>query len=192
MPQLIAGLLLFLGVHSAAIVAPAWRNDMVRVLGVGPWKTLYSVVAIVGLVLVVIGYGEARMAPVWLYQPPGWLRHLGMLLLLPVFPLLLAAYLPGRIRARLKHPFLVAVKVWALAHLLMNGALADVLLFGAFLAWAVADRISVKRRPAMPAAAPTLPASRWNDAIAVVGGLGLYVAFVFWLHAWLIGVPVVP
>ena len=192
MPELIAGLVLFLGVHSAAIVAPAWRNDMVRVFGVGPWKALYSVFAIVGLVLIVIGYGEARFDPVWLYYPPDWLRHLGMLLLLPVFPLLLAAYLPGRIRTTLKHPFLVAVKTWALAHLLMNGTLADVLLFGSFLAWAVADRISVKRRPAMPAAAPALPAGRSNDAIAVVGGLALYAAFVLWLHTWLIGVPVIP
>ncbi|MDZ7749478.1 MAG: NnrU family protein [Halofilum sp. (in: g-proteobacteria)] len=189
MTQLILGLVLFLGIHSAAIVAPAGRERAAARLGEWGWKGLYAAVSLIGLVLIVRGYGAARLDPTWLYVPPGWLRHLGMLLLVPVFPLLLAAYLPGRIRARLRHPMLVAVKAWALAHLLMNGALADVVLFGGFLAWAVADRVSLRRRPARPS--PSLPASAWNDAIAVVAGLGLYLAFVAWLHAWLIGVPVV-
>lgn len=155
-----------------------------------PWRALHGLVSLAGLVLIVWGYGLARQEPVVLYLPPSWLRHVALLLLLFVFPLLLAACFPGRISRRLKHPLLVAVKVWAFSHLLMNGMLADVLLFGAFLAWAVADRISLKRRPPRQSAI-TAPASPWNDAIAVVGGLALYAAFVGGLHGWLIGVPVI-
>lgn len=179
---LITGLVLFLGVHSVAIVAPHWRNAT----GETRWKLLYSAVALLGLVLIVVGYGEARQQPVVLYHPPLFLRHLVALLLLPLFPLLLATYLPGKIKSAVKHPMLIAVKTWALAHLLVNGTLADVLLFGSFLAWAVIDRISLKRRP--PKAIPTLPATRMNDIIAVVGGLAIYVVFVLWAHEWLIGV----
>lgn len=187
MSLLIAGLLLFLGIHSVAIFTPGLRAGAVERLGLWPWKGVYSLVAIAGFALIVIGYGQARMQPVWLYQPPAGLRHLSMLLMLPVFPLLLAAYLPGRIQRAAKHPMLVATKLWALAHLLVNGGLHDVLLFGGFLAWAVADRISVKRR-ANVVPPPGAPATAWNDAIAVVAGLALYVGFVVWLHRALIGV----
>src|SRR5579863_947059 len=119
----------------------------------------------VGFVLFCYGFGLARQAPLILYSPPAWLRYVAVILMLPVFPLLFAAYLPGRIKTAAKHPMLAAVKFWAFAHLLANGLLADVVLFGAFLAWAVADRISLKRRA--PRALPTAPAGRWNDAIAV-------------------------
>lgn len=189
--ELIIGLVIFLGVHSIAIVAPAWRGAMVRRFGVGPWKMVYSIAALAGLVLVIQGYGAARMDALWLYAPPAWTRHVGMLLLLPVFVLLLAAYLPGRIQQRLRHPMLVAVKLWALAHLLMNGTIADALLFGGLLAWAVVDRISLKRRGPQPGAGFQLPATRFNDAIAIGGGLAIYLVFVFGLHAWLIGVAVI-
>lgn len=185
------GIVLFFGIHSIAIVAPGWRNDMVRRMGAVPWKAVYGLVSIVGIVLLIKGYGDLRWTSTVLYTPPGWLRHVGMLLLVPVFPLLLATYLPGRISSGVRHPMLLAVKVWALAHLLMNGRAVDLVLFGAFLAWAVADRIAVKRRSSRPASAPTLPATAFNDAVAVVGGLAIYVAFVLWLHTWLIGVPVV-
>jgi uncharacterized membrane protein len=186
MTLFILGLVLVLGVHSVSIVAPAWRDAQAMRWGATPWKGLYTLVAVAGLVLLVIGYGIARQSPVVLYSPPLWTRHLALLLMLPVFPLLLAAYLPGRIKAAARHPMLVAVKLWALAHLLANGTLADVLLFGAFLAWAVADRISVKRRA--PRAVPSAPAGPANDVIAVVGGLAIYAAFVLWLHRVLIGV----
>ncbi|MBX3608234.1 MAG: NnrU family protein [Piscinibacter sp.] len=186
MALLIVGLVLFLGVHSVSIVAPAWRDAQAARLGDLPWKGLYSVLALAGFVLIVIGYGQARqMAPV-LYVPPPALRHLAMLLLLPVFVLLLAAYLPGRLQAATRHPMLLATKLWATAHLLANGGLADVLLFGSFLAWAVADRISMRRRTQR--ALPGAPAGRANDWIAVLGGLGLYVLFVLWAHRVLIGV----
>ena len=154
-----------------------------------PWKGLYSIASGVGLALIVVGYGIARREPVVLYTPPAGLRHLALVVMLPVFPLFLAAYLPGRIRSAAKHPMLVAVKLWAVAHLLANGTLADVVLFGSFLAWAIADRISVKRRAAVDEhRVPAAPAKPANDAIAVVVGLLVYAAFVLWLHRWLIGV----
>ena len=106
--------------------------------------------------------------------------------MLPAFPLLLSTYLPGRIKAAAKHPMLVATKLWALAHLLANGTLADVVLFAVVLAWAVADRISLKRRSARPV--PAARALGANDAIAIAGGLALYAAFLFGLHQWLFGV----
>lgn len=188
MSLLITGLILFLGVHSVAIFAPGLRAAAIERIGLPAWKGLYSLVAIAGFVLICIGYGQARIeAPIWLWQPPKGLRHLALLLMLPVFPLLLAAYLPGRIQRTAKHPMLAATKLWALAHLLANGGLHDVLLFGGFLAWAVLDRVSLKRR-ANVVPPPGAPAGRWNDAIAVVGGLTLYLAFVGGLHRALIGV----
>jgi uncharacterized membrane protein len=189
MTLLLIGLLLFLGVHSVSIVAPRWRDAMAGRIGEQPWKGVYTLIAVVGFVLIVKGYAAARLDPTVLYAPAPWLRHVAFALLLPVFPLLLATYLPGRIKRAAKHPTLLATKLWALAHLLANGMLADVVLFGAFLAWAVADRISLTRRPAR--AVPALPGSRANDAIVIVGGLAIYAAFALWLHPLLIGVPVI-
>ena len=189
MLKLVAGLVIFFGVHSIRIIAPSWRDGMVDRLGPLGWKAVYSLASLVGFVLLVSGYAAARLEPVLLYQPPVWMRHLTMLLMLPVFPLLLSAYLPGRIKAAVKHPMLAATKAWALAHLLANGMLADVLLFGSFLLWAVADRISAGRRP-QAAAAVTGPVR--NDVIAVVAGLALYAVFVAWAHRSLIGVPLMP
>ena len=186
MTLLIVGLLLFLGVHSVSIVAPGWRDAQFAQRGEAAWKGLYSVAAAIGLGLIIYGYAAARQAPVVLYTPPLALRHLSLLLLLPVFVLLFAAYLPGRIKTATKHPMLLATKLWALAHLLANGNLADVLLFGGFLVWAVAGRVSLKRRPAR--AVPGAPERPINDAIALIGGLAAYGGVVLWAHAWLIGV----
>lgn len=186
MMYLVLGLILFLGIHSVSIVAPAWRGARSAAMGEGAWKGLYSVVSIAGFALLIYGYGLARQQPDVLYTPPAAMRHLAMLLMLPVFPLLLAAYLPGRLKRAAKHPMLLAVKFWALAHLLANGNLADVLLFGGFLVWAVADRISMKRRVQRPL--PGAPPSAMNDVIAVVGGVVIYALFVYWAHVWLIGV----
>jgi uncharacterized membrane protein len=184
---LIVGLVLFLGVHSVVIVAPGLRARTVQRVGEGAWKGLYGLVALAGLVLICYGFGLARQTPVILYSPPTWMRHVTMLLMLPVFPLLIAAYLPGRIKTAAKHPMLAAVKLWAFAHLLANGSLADVLLFGGFLGWAVVDRISLKRRAA-PQVIKTAPPARWNDAIAVVLGLAIYVLTIGWAHLRLFGV----
>jgi len=187
MPLLIIGLALFLGVHSVAIVSPALRARTIHRLGEPAWKGLYALVSLVGFVLICYGFGLARQAPVLLYSPPQWLRQVALIVMLPVFPLVLAAYLPGRIKTAAKHPMLAAVKLWAFAHLLANGSLPDVLLFGGFLAWAVADRISLKRRSA-PQALRTAPPGPWNDAIAAVLGLAIYALLIGWAHARLFGV----
>ncbi|MDH5539119.1 MAG: NnrU family protein [Rhizobacter sp.] len=186
MTLLIVGLVLFLGVHSLSIVAPDWRDAQLAARGEATWKGLYSLLAAIGLGLLVFGYGVARQSPVVVYTPPSGLRHVAVLLLLPVFPLLFAVYLPGRIKSLAKHPMLLATKLWALAHLLANGTLADVLLFGGFLVWAVADRISLRNRPAR--AVPAAPARPLNDVFAVVGGLLVYALTLMGLHRWLFGV----
>jgi uncharacterized membrane protein len=186
MTVLLTGLILFFSVHSVSIIHPSCRDRVAARIGEWSWKGIYSVVAIVGLVFIVWGYGLARQEPVIVYVPPPWLRHVTLLLMIFVFPLLLAAYLPGRIKAATQHPMLAATKIWAFAHLLANGMLADILLFGSFLIWAVADRISMKHREQRWI--PQAPPSRANDALAIGLGLGLYVAFVFWLHLWLFGV----
>jgi uncharacterized membrane protein len=190
MGYLILGLVLFLGVHSIEIASPGLRSGAIARIGERPWKGMYSLLSIAGFILLVWGYGIARQQPIVLYVPPIWTRHVAALLMLPVFPLLLAAYLPGRIKTAAKHPMLAAVKFWALAHLIANGTLADVLLFGSFLVWAVADRLSFKRRAVRAVAGA--PPSRLNDAIVIVGGLVLYVVFAFWLHVRWIGVSPLP
>lgn len=183
---LLLGLVLFLGVHSLSIVAPVWRDRIVVHWGKLRWQLIYSLLSLAGLLLILKGFALARAMPVVLYVPPHWLSDVARLLMLPVFPLLFAAYLPGRIQRTLKHPMLVAVKCWALAHLLANGMAADLVLFGSFLAWAVIDRISLRRRPLRPA--PGLPASAANDVIAVVLGLAVYALVVMWAHQSLFGV----
>jgi uncharacterized membrane protein len=186
LPLLILGLVLFLGAHSLAIVGPEFRTRSIQRLGESAWKGLYALISLIGFVLICYGFGLARQTPVILYSPPVWLRHVALLLMLPAFPLLMAAYLPGRIKSAAKHPMLAAVKIWAFAHLLANGSLADVLLFGGFLAWAVIDRISLKRRTsALLRAAPPGP---WNDVLAVVIGLAIYALTIGWAHLRLFGV----
>ena len=186
MTLLILGLVLFLGIHSISIFAVGWRDAQVAQRGEPAWKGLFSIASLVGFVLIVYGYVQARQASVVLYTPPTAMRHVALLLMLPVFPLLASSGLPGRIKTAAKHPMLLAVKLWATAHLLANGNLADVLLFGSFLAWAVADRISVKRRPIRPV--PSAPARAINDVIVLVAGLAIYVVFLLWGHKLLIGV----
>ena len=155
-------------------------------LGQTRWQGIAGLVGLIGFILIIWGYGLARTAPINLYSPPLWTRHLSLLIMLPVFPLLLATYLPGRIQAAVVHPMLTAVIIWALAHLIANGNLADLLLFGGFLAWALTDRISLLTRPAP--AVQGAPRSKANDLIALGAGLALYVVFLLWAHQWLFGV----
>jgi uncharacterized membrane protein len=176
---------LFFGMHSASIVALPLRDRLAAKSELG-WKALYGLVSLVGIVLVARGYAELRQDPTLLYVLPVWVRHVAAVFLLPIFVLFLAPYFPGRITSATKHPQLIAVKLWAVAHLLVNGTLADVLLFGSFLLWAVADRISMKSRPARPISG--VPASAANDIALVVVGLALYAALVFWLHEVAFGV----
>jgi len=185
MAYLVLGLVLFLGVHSISIVAPAWRDRTAERLGLA-WRGLYSLVSIAGFIIIIWGYGIARQNPVLLYSPPAWTRYLNAVLMLPVFPLLLATYFPGRIKSALQHPMLLGVVLWSLAHLFVTGMLANVVLFGGFLAWAVADRISYRWRTQRPI--QTAPPGKLNDVIAVLAGLVLYVVFAHWLHVRWIGV----
>jgi uncharacterized membrane protein len=191
---LILGLVVFLGSHAFSM-ARGPRAALVAKLGEGPYKGLYSLVSLAGIVLIAIGYGQYRQVgyiPVW--DPPVWTRHLALLLVWVAFVCFAAAYLPGRIKRHLKHPMLAGVKIWALAHLIANGDLGSILLFGSFLAWAVVARISVKRRDeAVEHGAPSGSSLNLrNDALAVVVGTVAYIAFAVWLHPALIGVAVLP
>lgn len=192
---LILGLVLFLGVH-AFTMARGPRKRAIEKLGENGYKIAYSLASLAGIVLVSIGYGEYRAGGyVQVWNPPTWTAHISLLLMVFAFILFVATYLPGHIKARAKHPMLAAVKIWALAHFLANGDLGSMILFLAFLAWAVVARISLKRRdvsPIAPAQAIAAAPDGWrNDAIAVGVGLVAYVAFAFWLHPILIGVPVI-
>jgi uncharacterized membrane protein len=191
---LVLGLVVFLGTHAFSMARQS-RNALIRKIGPGPYKGLYSLLSVLGVILISIGYGRYRAEgyiPVW--DPPVWTRHLALLLVFVAFVFFVAAYLPGRIKRALKHPMLAGVKVWALAHLLANGDLGSILLFGSILAWAIAARISVKRRDeGVPHGAPREPpAGIRNDALAVGIAAVAYISFVVWLHPLLIGVPVLP
>jgi uncharacterized membrane protein len=182
---LIFGLILFLGTHSFTRLVTA-RNSVESILGALPFKGLYSLAVLAGFVLIIVGYGQYRAAgyvPLW--TPPAALKHLAYLLMMPVFVLLIAAYVPGKIKAAVVHPMLAAVKFWALAHLLVNGDLGSVLMFGGFLAWGLFARVRLGK--AQRVAAP------WSmgDTIAVVGGIGGWIVMLLWLHPILIGVKAV-
>lgn len=190
---LILGLVLFLGMHALTMKRDL-RARLIERLGAGGYKGLYSAVSIIGFGLLIYGYGLQRAAgytPVW--EPPVWTRHLALLLNLPIFILLAVGKRPSWLLSRVKHPMLLAVKIWATAHLLANGDLGSILLFGSFLAWAVMARISVKRRPEEIARSSALGNAAFGrgDVIAIVAGLTLYVVFALWLHPLLIGVPVI-
>ncbi|MEX3932242.1 NnrU family protein [Paraburkholderia phymatum] len=185
---LILGLLLFLGAHSVRIFADDWRKARIAQMGEKPWKGAYSVVSIIGLVLIVWGYGLARREPIMLWSPPAWAPHLAGILTLVAFILFPAAYVPGNhFKALVKHPMTISVALWAFAHLLANGTLNAVILFGAFLVWALADVAAARRRDRVEGIVyPGGTLSR--DVIPVVIGVVAWVVFAFFLHGWLIGV----
>lgn len=188
MAILILGLVLFLGTHSTGLFARDWRNGMVNRLGESPWKLIYALVSLVGFVLIVWGYGLARTDPTWLWHSPTWTRHLAALLTLPAFILLVAAYVPGNgIKAKLGHPMVLAVKLWAFSHLLSNGSLADVFLFGSFLVWAIVAFAKLRRRDRAEGVV-RVKAGVMRSVIAVVLGLVLWAVFAMYLHRVLIGV----
>ena len=192
MTYLILGLIIFFGAHLfSTFRSRAPGRDIKAKLGYGPFMGLYSLVSIVGFVLIVWGYGAARPAPI-LYSPPAGLAHLNLALMLPAMILLVAAYMPtGRIKKAVKHPMLAAVKIWALGHLLANGELNSVLLFGSFLAYGVIDRIALKKRGDV-GPGPDAPVSAIGDIGAVVIGAGVYAAILLWLHPILFGMPALP
>ena len=185
---LIIGLLLFLGVHSVRLFADQWRTVQRQRVGEPTWKGVYSLLSIAGFALIIWGFRIARATPLVLWQPPFWTRHIAAPLMLLAFILLVAAYVPGnRIKSTVGHPMTAAVKTWAVAHLIANGTLADVVLFGAFLAWAVAVFASARRRDRIAGTSyPVLGMGR--DVLTVAIGIVAWVLFAWYGHAWLIGV----
>lgn len=188
MTILVIGLVLMLGIHSVRIFADGWRSGMIARLGANGWKAVYSLVSIAGLVLIAWGYGIAREAPIDLWTPPAWTRHLASLLTLVAFLLLAAAYAPrNRIKAAIGHPMVAGVKIWAFAHLIANGRLADVVLFGSFLAWAVLDFRAARARDR--SAWTRHPSGALSgDIVTVVLGVAAWALFALVLHQPLIGV----
>lgn len=188
MTVLILGLLIFLGAHSVRIFGEGWRTRTLARLGEKPWKGLYSVVSVLGLALIIWGYGLARQQPVLMWTPPMAMKHLNSLFTLAAFVLLVAAYVPrNHFRARLHHPMVLGVKLWAFGHLLATAKLADWVLFGAFLLWAVLDFRAARQRDRVSGtsyAAGTLG----GTLIAVVVGVLAWAAFAFWAHAAWIGI----
>ncbi len=187
MTQLVAGLIIFFAVHAVPMIQKL-RTAIADKIGLVMYQALFALASFVGLVLLVRGYGAATHLTLW--DPPEWGIHATFLLMLPVFPLLVSAYLPGKLRQWIPHPMLLAVKIWAVAHLIANGDLASLLLFGSFLAYGVIDLISIKRRQrakgVVPKTGPLL-----NDGIATVVGLALYAGMILWGHGALIGVSFV-
>jgi len=188
MTILILGLVVFIGVHSVRIFAEGWRQRQIAGRGELSWKAMYSIASIAGFILIVYGYGEARTAAVDLWHPPHWLNWPAAILMLAAIVLLVAAYVPGNaLKARMRHPMILGVKTWALAHLLTNGRLADVVLFGAFLAWAILDfraaRVRDRAAGVTAATGATVP-----TAITLVVGVIAWYVFARYLHAPLIGV----
>jgi len=189
MTLLIIGIIAFLGVH-ALPTFPDLRARLIGQWGETGYRIAFSLISIVAFVLLVYGFAKAPVVQVW--SPPGWTRWVAIVLMLPAFIFLVAAYVTGQIKAKLKHPFLVAIKTWALAHLIANGDLASIILFGSFLAYAVYDRITLKRRqPTSLFGVPGTGGPR-NDLIAIVLGVVLYVLFLLWLHPLLIGTAPLP
>lgn len=188
MGLLILGMVLFFAPHSVRLVADGWRSATIARIGMSAWKGLYTLVAIVGLIVLIYGYGAARADPTVLWTPPAWGRHATALLTLIAFILVAATYIPGtHIRERIGHPMLAGVKAWALGHLLSNGTLADLLLFGVFLVWAIVQFVVSRRRDR--AEGRTRPAAGWGrDVAAVVVGVVATGVFAMWLHVPLIGV----
>jgi uncharacterized membrane protein len=188
MAYLILGLIIFLGAHSVRIFAEDWRTRTIARVGHNTWKGVYSLVSIAGFVLLVWGYGQARATAGVLYQAPHFLYHVTSLLTLVSFVLWAAVYVPGNhIKAAVGHPMVAGVKVWAFAHLLSNGGVADVVLFGAFLAWSIPDYVAARKRDR--AAGTRYPAgTAARTGVSVVAGVGAWVVFGLWLHGWLIGV----
>ncbi len=188
---LVLGLVVFLGTH-AFTMARSSRASLIGALGANGFRMTYTVLSLIGFGLIIYGYGQYR-ATGWMtvWNPPIWTKHLALLLNLPVFVLLAATNSRGRIHAAVKHPMLLAIKIWATAHLLANGDLGSMLLFGSFLAWAVMARISLKRRAGV-ILTPKPAGFTQRDWIAIGAGLALWFAFAKWLHVWLIGVAVWP
>lgn len=185
---LLIGLVLFLGVHSLRMLAPQWRERQIESSGKNAWQGIYSVVSLASLAIVIYGYAYYQPQAPIIYVTPDWMRHLAFLFMAVSFVSMMIGNLPtGRLKPVLKHPMLLAVMIWAFTHLLVNGDLASIVLFGSLLAWSVWNRIAVSHREEVsPQAGPVI-----YDFAAIVSGLVIWALFVWKLHEWLIGVPLV-
>ncbi|NIO40635.1 MAG: NnrU family protein [Burkholderiales bacterium] len=188
MTALVLGLIIFVGIHSVRIISDDFRTKQIEKVGIRTWRAMHAAVSLVGLLLIVVGYGTARAAPHVVWDPPAWLTYLATVLTIPSFILIASAYVPGtRIRNKLGHPMLLGIKLWALAHLMTNGTLADILLFGTFLAWSVVTYASARRRDQIAGTIYLIGPIR-RDATAVIAGVAAWAVFALWLHDFLIGV----
>ncbi|WP_322105634.1 NnrU family protein [Paraburkholderia sp. J41] len=188
MGLLVLGLVIFIGVHSIRVAAPRWRAAQIERLGPQAWRGAFALLSIIGIVLVVYGYGLSRRYPVPLWAPPFWMAHVTALLTAVAFIMIVAAYVPGNhFKRALGQPFVSGVALWAFAHLLANGTLNDVVLFLVFLVWALAE-LRVENRRDREAGVVYPPGRASRDAIVVVIGLVAWAVFAFWLHGLLIGV----
>ena len=188
MTYLILGLVLFIGAHAFRIVAQEWRDRLRTRVGDTRWRLVISVVSLAGLAIMVWGFGLARQTPMQVWAPPVAMRHLAALLTLPAFVLLAGAYVPGNVlKARLGHPMVLSVKLWALAHLLANGNLHHIVLFGSFLLWSVLSFRAARLRDRRMGT-EVLPVKRGATLVTVLLGVSLWLAFTLWLHGLLIGV----
>jgi len=188
MTTLVVGLIVFIGAH-VFVTMRAQRAAVIARIGEGPYKGLMALVSLVGIILIGYGFGAYRASGyIVVWEPPAWTRHVTVALMWPATVCVVAAYSRGNIWRKLKHPMLVGVKTWAVAHLISNGDLGSIILFGAILAWAVYDRITLKRRTD-PGAPPIPVRGTRNDIIAVVIGTLLYLALGFWFHPYVVGVP---
>lgn len=192
MTSLVIGLVLFIGIHLIPAVSPSMREQVVTKLGAGAWKGVFSIGALVGLYLIATGYGAARLEPVWIWYPPAFLSHLTALLMLVAFIFVAAALVPGNaIKARVGHPMLIGVKTWALGHLLVNGTLADLLMFGTFLSWGVFSFIKHRKADRAAGIQPPVATGMAGTLIAIALGVVATAIFALWLHPVLIGVPAI-
>src|SRR5260370_3107077 len=188
MTVLILGLLIFLGVHSVRIVAEDWRGAQIARIGEKRWKGIFAVLSVVGLVLIIWGYGLARAYPVLVWTPPTWGPHVAIPLVAIAFILVPAAHVPNNhFKTLLGHPMVLGVLLWAFAHLLANGTLTAIGLFVAFLLWAIVDFVAA-RRPDILTKPTYPPATEARDGVVVVSGLVAWALFAFVLHGWLFGV----
>ena len=194
MMVLVVGLILFLGVHLVP-TSPELRDGLRERIGEVPYKVIFSLLSLIGFVVIVLGFHKLQLHPgknPVLWDPPTWTRHIAVALMLPAMIFLVASVIPSRIRTAVRHPMLIAIKTWAFAHLIANGDLGALLLFGSFLAFAVYDRISVKKRGAQGPLGNATSSSPINDVIVVVVGVALYAALLYGGHQWLIGVSPIP
>lgn len=189
MSLLIVGIVLFLGLHLVPTL-PELRGRLIASLGAGGYRALFAIGSVAAFILLVLGFARAPVIQIW--SPPDWTRWVAIVLMLPAFVLVVAAYVPGQIKAKLKYPFLTGIKIWALAHLIANGDLASIILFGSFLLYAGYDRMAAKRRAPTGLITVNETGPARNDLITVGLGVALYVAFLFWLHPLLIHTSPLP